>query len=95
MLVSVQPKDNRMYNRLSSNEKALIEKAANYLGESASKFVTKSALEKAKETIREHELMQLNEIDSQAFLEALSAPIAPNTKLLNALKEHSNRVTSR
>ena len=95
MITNTQPRDNRIYNRLSNAEKELIERAAHYLGESASQFVTQCALEKARTTVREYEAMQLDVLDAKALLDALSTPIVPNKNLMKALESHSHRVTSK
>ncbi|MCB1676488.1 MAG: DUF1778 domain-containing protein [Halioglobus sp.] len=43
----------------------------------------------------QHESIQLNERDAQQFFDALAKPVRFNKKLIDALKEHDQRVDSR
>ena len=66
----------------------MLERAASFEGQTVSKFVLSSALARAEKTIQEHEVMRLNAGDSEAFFNALAAPVQFNDKLAAALKEH-------
>lgn len=88
-------KDERINLRLQPSAKLMLERAASFEGQSVSKFVINCALAYAEKTIREHEVLQLNTQEAQAFFEALDQPLHFNSKLLDALAEHETRVLSR
>jgi uncharacterized protein (DUF1778 family) len=90
-----QTNQERINFRLESSVKTLLERAASLEGKSVSKFVLHSALEQAKKTVHEHESMSLNVKNSEIFFTALSATVNFNSKLTNALEEHSQRVVSK
>ena len=95
MSSAAQTKDERINLRLKHNAKLMLERAASFEGQTISKFVLSSALARAEKTIQEHELMILNTRDSEAFFNALAAPVEFNKKLVAALKEHERRVTTK
>jgi uncharacterized protein (DUF1778 family) len=78
----------RIEARLSSDAKVVIQRAAVISGRSISDFVVSSALEAARETIREHEVIVLSARDSITFVEALLDPKGPNEALLAAARRH-------
>jgi uncharacterized protein (DUF1778 family) len=78
----------RIEARLSSDAKVVIQRAADISGRSISDFVVSSALEAARETIREHEVIVLSARDSITFVEALLDPKGPNEALLAAARRH-------
>jgi uncharacterized protein (DUF1778 family) len=83
-----RPRPERIEARLSSEAKAVIQRAADISGRSVSDFVVSSALEAARETIREHEVIVLSARDSIMFVEALLNPKGPNEALLAAARRH-------
>ena len=85
----------RINLRLNDEAKNAIERAASFEGKTVSKFILASALASAEQTIHEHETMSLNKRDSEAFFNALSKPVKFNAKLLSAIEEHGQRVTSK
>jgi uncharacterized protein (DUF1778 family) len=95
MSTTSHTKDERINLRLKQNAKQILERAAGFEGQTISKFVLSSALERAEKTIQEHEVINLNAQDSEAFFKALAAPVRFNNKLLEAMKAHEKRVTSR
>lgn len=95
MSSATQAKDERINLRLKHNAKLILERAASFEGQTISKFVLSSALARAEKTIQEHEAMSLNAKDSEAFFNALASPVQFNDKLLAALKEHDQRVTTK
>lgn len=95
MSSATQTKDERINLRLKHNAKLMLEQAASFEGQTISKFVLSSALARAKKTIQEHEVMSLNARDSDAFFNALASPVHFNDKLIEALKEHDQRVTAK
>nr|WP_256548387.1 DUF1778 domain-containing protein [Xenorhabdus bovienii] len=81
--------------RLQDRAKRMLERAASFEGKTVSNFILTSALEYAEKTIHEHEVMQLNHQDSEAFLNALDRPFQFNDKLAAALNEHHWRVNQK
>ena len=95
MSSATQSKDERINLRLKHHTKLMLERAASFEGQTISKFILNSALSRAKKTIHKHEVMSLNANESDAFFNALSAPVQFNRKLAAALKEHDQRITSK
>ncbi len=95
MSSATQTKDERINLRLKHSAKLMLERAASFEGQTISKFVLNSALTRAEKTILEHEAMNLNTRDSEAFFNALASPVQFNDKLLAAFKEHDRRVTAK
>jgi uncharacterized protein (DUF1778 family) len=83
-----RPRPERIEARLSSEAKAVIQRAADISGRSVSDFVVTSAMEAAEATIREHEIIVLSARDSLTFVEALLNPKGPNEALLAAARRH-------
>ena len=80
----------RLNARISSETKALFQRAAQIQGRSVTDFVIHSASEAAKRTVQENEIWELSYRDRLAFAEALlSAAPAPNAKLVAAAKRHT------
>jgi uncharacterized protein (DUF1778 family) len=95
MATTETSKSERINLRLQHNAKQLLERAASFEGKSVSNFVLSCAIAQAKKTIHDHEEMELEAQASQAFLNALSKPVAFNDNLLQALQEHGERVQSK
>jgi uncharacterized protein (DUF1778 family) len=95
MSSTTQTKDERINLRLKYHAKLMLERAASFEGQTISKFVLNSALSRAEKTIQEHEVMVLNANDSMTFFNALAKPVQFNNKMVAALKEHEQRVTSK
>ncbi|MBC2717271.1 MAG: DUF1778 domain-containing protein [Desulfobacteraceae bacterium] len=95
MKAPTQANKERINIRLESSVKTLLERAAGLEGKTVSKFVLHSALEQAKKTVHEHEAMALNAQNSKTFFNALAATVSFNSKLTDALEEHSQRVVSK
>lgn len=94
MSVATNTKQDRINLRLKHSAKEMLERAASFEGKTVSNFILTSALAHAEKTIQEHEVMSLNRLDSEAFLNALAKPIRFNKKLTDAFEEHSQRVTN-
>lgn len=89
-----QPKKERLEARLTSEQKKHIEHAARIKGTSISDFVVLSADDAAVRTIREQELLTLNERAREVFANALLHPPAPTARLLAAAKRYKKRATT-
>jgi uncharacterized protein (DUF1778 family) len=74
-------KRERLEARVSAEQKALLQHAADLLGRSLSDFIVGSAQQAAEEVIREHTIVTLTAQDSHAFVEALLNPPAPSERL--------------
>lgn len=79
----------RLEARTTRENKNLCQRAAELEGRTLSDFVVNSAVEAAKRSIRETELLALTVRDRTAFVTALlgSAP-APNVRLRKAAERH-------
>ncbi|MBW2594233.1 MAG: DUF1778 domain-containing protein [Deltaproteobacteria bacterium] len=87
-----QNKNERINLRVKSSAKRLIALAAGFEGKTVSHFILTSALERAEETVQEHQMMTLNTKNSNAFFDALAAPVRFNRKLAEALEEYDKCV---
>ena len=88
-------RQDRINLRLQHSAKKALERAAGFEGKTLSNFVLSSALAHAEKTIHEHEIMSLNQRDSEAFFDALVKPVRFNQTLLDAFSEHEQRVTGK
>jgi uncharacterized protein (DUF1778 family) len=80
----------RLEARVSPEAKALCQKAATIQGRTLTDFVVTSAIDAAKRTVYENEILELSYRDRVAFVEALlNAPTTPNAKLIAASKRHA------
>lgn len=78
----------RLETRVSADDKAILQRAANLEQQSVTDFIRSSARSAALETIRRHETWTLSAEDSAAFIEALMNPPAPGAALRAAAKAH-------
>lgn len=76
----------RINLRTSAEAKALIERAAAYMGTTVSAFMLHNAYEQAKRIVAEHELHVLSQRDFEAFAKALEAPPAPTSALKRLMR---------
>lgn len=84
----------RLEFRVSPENKALIERAAELTGEQPTAFARTAAEERAERVLREHEATTA--VPSQFFddlLAALEAPAQPNPALAEAFSGMRDRVT--
>ncbi len=78
--------------RLSIEEKELFEKAAELGGfRSLTEFILRSAHQRAKEIIDEHETIIASKQDSEIFFNALLNPEPANAKLKTATEKFKNK----
>jgi uncharacterized protein (DUF1778 family) len=80
----------RLEARLTDRQKALFQHAADLTGRSLTEFVVSSAQEVAARTVREHEVLTLNGLDRQVFVDALLKPISPNKRLRQAARRYKS-----
>jgi uncharacterized protein (DUF1778 family) len=82
----------RLDARVSPEEKETIETAANLRGISYSDFIRLAVKEAALNTIREHEVLTLNQESRRVFIDALLNPPKPNRKALAAAKRFKKEI---
>jgi uncharacterized protein (DUF1778 family) len=76
----------RINLRTSAEAKAMIERAAAYMGTTVSAFMLQNAYEAAKRVVAEHEVVMLSQRDFEAFANALDTPPAPTAALKRLLR---------
>ncbi len=95
MHTATDTKQERINLRLKRSAKRALERAASFEGKTVSNFILTSALAHAEKTIQNHEVMSLNNQDSEAFFNALVKPVRFNKKLAAAFEEHDRRITNK
>ena len=88
-------KRERLEARVSPEQKALIERAAQLQGRSITDFLVASAQQEAERVIHEHEVLVLTPRDSVAFVQALLNPPPPNEALRAAFRRQRGLAESR
>jgi uncharacterized protein (DUF1778 family) len=86
-----ESKKERLEARLTPEQKKHIEHAARIKGTSVSDFVVLSAADAALRTIREQEVLTLNERARAVFVNALLRPPAPSRRLVAAARRYKER----
>lgn len=81
--------------RPKPEQKELFEQAAALEGQSLSEFLVRSAEERARRILQEHELLELRGAASARFVQLLSNPPKPTEKLRAAFEKHDREVESR
>ncbi len=81
--------------RLPKEQKQFFERAA-FLGgyRNLTDFIFQTVQEKAKEIIKDKELIIASERDSQIFFEAITNPKKPSETLRNALDDYNSFIAS-
>lgn len=83
--MTVQEKTERVEARLTPEQKAILERAAELQGISVTALLLDSGLSRATEIIRERTVIELSARDSAFFAELLLDPPAPNEAMLKAI----------
>lgn len=81
-------KRERLEARITAEQKALFQHAADLSGRSLTDFVVASVQAAAEETISTHEVIRLSARDSLIFAEELLNPAPPNEVLRAAFEEY-------
>lgn len=81
-------KRERLEARVSPEQKALFQRAADLTGRSLTDFVVSSVQAAAEETIRTHEVIRLSEGATRQIIEAMLNPPEPNDNLRRAYERH-------
>lgn len=87
-----EPKTARMEQHTKPHVKAQIQQAAALLGVDETTFVTSAALERARETIENHERTVLSAEARAVVLSALDNPAEPTDELRDAMALRRERV---
>ena len=74
----------RLEARITGEQKAMFQRAADLLGRSLTDFVVSSVQEAAKRTIEDYEVIHLSVRDSELFVDALLNPRPSGPKLREA-----------
>lgn len=83
----------RLEARVTSGQKAIMQRAAALEGTTLTDFVVRSAQRAAEESIRMHGSIALSERESRALVEALLNPPEPNAALRRAAQRYRQTVT--
>src|SRR4029077_2326539 len=83
----------RLEARVTGDQKALFQHAADLTGRSLTDFVVSSAEEIAARTVREREVLTLTGRDRKVFLEALLNPPPPSKRLRQAARRYKRTST--
>ena len=93
MATAAVMRDERLEARVTREEKGMIEMAASLSGASTSDFIRMATRQAALNTIREHEVLTLNEEAKRVFVEALLNPPKPNEKAIAAARRLKEEIT--
>lgn len=78
--------------RVSKDDKQRLNHAAGFLGTNLSSFVIQSAMEKARETLKHEERIELSIEDMKKLLNVLDSE-EPNEKLMQSFKEYKEAIS--
>jgi len=81
----------RLDARITQEQKERLTRAAELEGRNLTDFVVASADARAREVIREHEVMALSAADRRAFVQALLNDAEPSDRLKAAAARHRDR----
>jgi uncharacterized protein (DUF1778 family) len=81
-------KRERLEARVTSEQKALFQRAADLQGRSLTDFVVSALHDAAEDAIRSHHVLTLSAHDSRIFAEALMNPPEPNEYARKAAAEY-------
>ena len=82
----------RLEARMTTDQKALLQRAAALSGRTLSEFVLASAQEAAAKVIQEHETIRLSRSQQVAFVTALLKPRAPDARLRKAAEKYRQQM---
>lgn len=85
---SLPTKTARLETRVTAEQKALFQRAADLTGRSLTDFILSSAQEVASRTVREHDVLSLSGQDRDLFVKVLLQPPAPSRRLRQAANRY-------
>ena len=74
--------------RITEDQKALIQRAAELEGRSVTDYVVSSVQDAARRTVEAHEVMMLSAAQSRAFVDALLDPPPVGERLRDSVRRH-------
>ncbi len=77
---------------MTTDQKALLQRAAALSGRTLSEFVLASAQEAAAKVVQEHEAIRLSRSEQVAFVTALLKPGAPSARLRKAAAKYRQQM---
>ena len=78
----------RLEARITTDQKALIQRAAELEGRSVTDYVVSSVQDAAKRTVEAHDVIVLSAAESRAFVDALLDPPPVNDRLRDSIRRH-------
>ena len=78
----------RLEARITAEQKALIQRAAELEGRSVTDYVIASLQDSARRTLESHETIALSAADSRAFVDALLDPPPVNARLKDSVRRY-------
>ena len=78
----------RLEARITADQKALIQRAAELEGRSVTDYVVSSVQDAAKRTVEAHDVMVLSAAASRAFVDGLLNPPLVNARLRESVRRH-------
>ena len=93
--MGIATQTDRLDVRLPTESKTLIARAAELLGLNLSAFTVATLVERAREVVDKHAVIELSNRDRDRFLFLLDNPPSPSDALKRAAQEHKESVDSR
>ncbi|MDO8691381.1 MAG: DUF1778 domain-containing protein [Dehalococcoidia bacterium] len=81
-------KSKRLEARVTAQQRELIQRAADVSGRSLTDFIVSSLQIAAEETLRAYQVIELTQRDTEAFVNSLLNPPAPNESLRAAARRY-------
>ena len=78
----------RLEARITADQKALIQRAADLEGRSVTDYVVSSLQDAARRTVEAHDVTVLSAAESRAFVDALLDPPPVNDRLRESVRRH-------
>lgn len=91
---TTKARDERLEARVSRDQKALFQRAAELQGRTLTDFVIASVHDAAVRVIEETQTIRLGAADSRAFAEALLNPREPNARLKAAAQRYLKLISA-
>ena len=88
--VRTSGRSERFYARLTTQQKAVLQRAATLQHRSLSDFIVSIATQRAEEVIREQEIIALSLENSRFFADLMINPPEPNEALVRAAKQNAD-----
>lgn len=85
-------KQARLEARVTKEQKALFQRAADLSGRSLTDFLLSSLQKSAEKVIKEKNILTLSERDQRAFAEAFLSETPPNEKLVKAAERYKAKI---